>query len=59
VFHVSQSRESDKVVRGHSDLIDDLKVIEQTKNLLMFGNVEVEAKAKKCAVVDLYNKICL
>ena len=59
VFHVSQSRESDKVVRAHSDLIDDLKVIEQTKNLLMFGNVEVEAKAKTCAVVDLYNKICL
>lgn len=59
VFHVSQSRESDKVIRAHSDFIDDSKVVEQAKNLLMFGSVEVEAKAKTTAVVDLYNKISL
>lgn len=37
--------------------IDDSKVIEQAKQMLNFGSVEVEAKAKTSAVLDLYNKI--
>lgn len=57
IFHVSQSREIDNISRAHNDFIDDSKVIEQVKNMLNFGFVEVEAKGKTSAVLDLYNKI--
>lgn len=57
IFHVSQSRETDSISRAHSEFIDDIKVIEQVKEMLNFGSVEVEAKAKTSAVLDLYSKI--
>lgn len=57
IFHVSQSRETDSISRAHSDFIDDVKVIEQVKQMLNFGPVEVEAKGKTSAVIDLYHKI--
>lgn len=57
IFHASQSRESDKIVRAHSDFIDDPKVIEQVKALSCVGYVEVEAKAKTSAVLELFQKI--
>lgn len=57
IFHVSQSRETDSISRAHSNFIDDSKVIAQVKQMLNFGSVEVEAKAKTSAVIDLHNKI--
>lgn len=56
-FHVSQSREVDKVSRAHSDYIDDPMVIQQAKILSGLGCLEVEAKAKTSAVLDLFSKI--
>lgn len=56
-FHVSQSRESDVVSRTHSDFIEDQNVIEQAKFLSSIGYLEVEAKAKTSAVLDLFSKI--
>lgn len=57
IFHTSQSRETDSVSRAHSDFIDDSSVVEQVKQMLNFGSVEVEAKGKTTAVLDLHNKI--
>lgn len=57
IFHVSQSREYESISRAHSDFIDNSKVVEQAKMLLKFGHVDVEAKAKTSAVLDLYKKI--
>lgn len=57
IFHVSQSRETDSIICAHSDFIDASEVIEQVKHMLRFGSVEVEAKGKTSAILDLYNKI--
>lgn len=56
-FHISQSREVDQVSRAHSDFIDNSMVIEQAKILSALGCLEVEAKAKTSAVLDLFSKV--
>lgn len=56
IFHVSQSRDSTNI-RAHSDFITDQNVINHVKKLLVYGHVEVEAKAKTDAVLHLYKNI--
>lgn len=53
IFHVSQSRDPVNVVRAHSDYITDDCILRQVADLLYFGDVEVEAKAKTSAVLSL------
>lgn len=57
IFHVSQSREAGSVVRAHSDFITDNCIVRQVSDLLFYGNVEVEAKAKTAAVLSLHQSV--
>lgn len=57
LFHVSQSREADCVVRAHSDFITDDHIIRQVADLLFYGHVEVEAKGKTSSVLALYEDV--
>ena len=51
LFHVSQGREQ-QGDKKHSDFITDPVVIEQVRQLLKIGSVEVEAKGKTSAVLQ-------
>jgi UV DNA damage endonuclease len=57
IFHVSQSRETESVVRAHSDFITEDCIVKQVADLLFYGHVEVEAKAKTSAVLGLYQLV--
>ena len=61
IFHVSASRDPEgdtpKKLNPHSDYINCDKVIERTKELLEFANIELEAKAKNLAISRLYKNI--
>ena len=56
LFHVSQGREQ-QGDKKHSDFITDPLVIEQVKQLLKIGSVEVEAKGKTSAVLQLKESV--
>lgn len=61
IFHVSDSRDpsgsTPKKLSPHSDYINSKDVVERTKYLLSFANIDVEAKKKTLSVIDLKNKL--
>lgn len=61
IFHVSDSRDpsggTPKKLSPHSDYISSVDVINRTKELLTFANIEIEAKKKSLAIIDLVNKL--
>lgn len=61
IFHISDSRDpsgdTPKKLSPHSDYINCNKVVQRTKDLLTFTNVEVEAKKKNLSIMDLTNKL--
>jgi len=61
ISHVSDSRDQDgataKQLSPHSEYITSEKAVQFARELLKWGSVEVEAKAKQLAVKDLFNKI--
>ena len=61
IFHVSDSRDpsgnTPAKLNPHSDYINCSKVVELTRELLEFANVDIEAKQKTLSVLDLRNKL--
>lgn len=49
LFHLSQSRDSERLIGAHSDMITDKTLIRHAKQFLQVGSVEVEAKFKNLA----------
>lgn len=56
-FHVSQSRDNNKVIPAHSDYITDPVLIQYVSDLLSLGDIAVECKAKNLAVQRLLSDI--
>ena len=61
IFHVSDSRDPSGTtpakLNPHSDYINSPEVVKLTRELLEFACIDIEAKHKNLAVVDLRNKL--
>lgn len=49
LFHLSQSRDSEKLIGAHSDMITDKTLICHAKQFLQIGSIDIEAKHKNLA----------